>query len=406
MKPVWGLCLIAASLPASALETEGLVDLRLVRGDAERSWEQRALGKLRVDAEGDGLRLHQALIVGRQGLFDTVGATFVAHGYDDREGFADLSEAFLQWKPVPSGPWRNRVKLGAFFPAFSLENSGPGWSAPGMLSTSAINAWLGEEVRTLGAEWTLSRPGRFAGSDQDWDFVLGVFGWNDPAGALLAWRGWSVGERVTGLNERLDLARLPVWRPGGALPRQKPWVEPFTEIDDRLGYYTGLRYAWTDALKLSALHYDNRGEPTVIHDGQYAWATRYDQVAALWKPAEAWEVSAQALRGDTRMGRSIYRGVYAEYQAAYLLLARDDGQNRVSLRADRYSVDDEDMTPMDDNGEDGRAWALAWLRRWNESLDLGAEYLVVDSERPARAYLGRDAEAREQSLSLSLRWRF
>ena len=44
------------------------------------------------------------------------------------------------------------VKAGAFFPTISLENDDLGWTSPYTLTPSAINSWIGEELRTIGSE--------------------------------------------------------------------------------------------------------------------------------------------------------------------------------------------------------------------------------------------------------------
>ena len=50
------------------------------------------------------------------------------------------------------------MKAGAFFPTISLENDDIGWTSPYTLSASAINTWIGEELRTIGTEGTLRFP--------------------------------------------------------------------------------------------------------------------------------------------------------------------------------------------------------------------------------------------------------
>lgn len=58
----------------------------------------------------------------------------------------------------------------------ALESTGLGWTPSAGLSTSAGNAWIGEELRTLCIEATWSRPGRFLGSAHDWQVSAALAG--------------------------------------------------------------------------------------------------------------------------------------------------------------------------------------------------------------------------------------
>jgi hypothetical protein len=76
------------------------------------------------------------------------------HRLIDVGGRLDVTEVYLDWKPFPKNGWRWRTKFGAFYPPVSLENRAAGWASGYSLSSSAINTWLGEEFRTIGAEVT------------------------------------------------------------------------------------------------------------------------------------------------------------------------------------------------------------------------------------------------------------
>ena len=104
--------------------------------------------------------------------------------------------------------------------------------------------------------------------------------WNDPAGAILSWRGWALHDRQTGLFERLPLAPLPNFLEGGLYyPVQGAFDEPFVELDGRAGWYAAGEWRHLDRSVVRAIHYDNRGDPTVVEDGQWAWWTRFDRIA-------------------------------------------------------------------------------------------------------------------------------
>ena len=214
--------LVCTGWSVHAIEFRGLVDLRLGATDAERSWTRDGLDKTRFDRNAGSVRLGQAFLRADADLLDAVTASVVIGASDDRGRLIDITEAWLGWNPVPRSPWRTRVKVGAFFPATNLEidYDSIGWTPARTLSSSAINSWIGEELRTNGVELGLSRKGHALGSSHDVGFTAALFKGNDPAGSLLAWRGWSIGDRITGLTEPIRLADLPVYRPDGELPAQ------------------------------------------------------------------------------------------------------------------------------------------------------------------------------------------
>jgi hypothetical protein len=379
-------CLTAA--PLAMAELSGLIDLRAVNADNTKVWLYEGLGKQRFDDAHDGLKLGQAILDLRGNLSDTITGKLVFNGYDDRNGFADVTEAYLQWKPLPFESYRIKAKLGAFFPAISLENNGVGWSNPWMLSTSAINNWVGEELRTLGTELSWSHPGNLNNSPHDFDLSYALFTANDPATSLIAWRGWSIGDRVTGLTERLPLPDMPdVYGSTGIFDSQENSEKPFTEIDHHYGYYMGASYGYNNWVSVRALHYSNRGNPLGINDGQWSWLTSFNHFAVKVDFENDFSILTQIMRGKTRWGIEGY-GVNATYEAWYLLLSQAIGKHRISLRYDNFKMADKDHVPDDDNSEHGHAVALTWLVNLNESNQTGIEYLKILSTRAGREYLG------------------
>src|SRR5206468_4696320 len=107
----------------------------------------------------------------------------------------DALEAYLRYAPAADGKFSWSVKAGAFFPTISLENDDLGWTSPYTLTPSAINSWIGDELRTIGSEGTLRWKSDFG--------VLSLTGaltcCNDEAGVLIADRGWAMDDRPFGL---------------------------------------------------------------------------------------------------------------------------------------------------------------------------------------------------------------
>ena len=180
---------------------EGGIEFGYVSTSGYESWTEGFVGKLRHDS--DGLVLSRAYLDYSGKLADTLNAHIALEGYDDDLGSAiGFTEAYLEWRPVPRSPNRYRLKVGAFYPRISLENVEAGWRSPYTLNSSAINTWVAEELRTFGAELTLSRRPASLGGAHDFSVNAAVFMGNDPAGSLLAWKGWSVHDRQTRFGDK------------------------------------------------------------------------------------------------------------------------------------------------------------------------------------------------------------
>ncbi len=203
----------------------------------------------------------------------------------------DLTEAYLEYRPYPAGGWRSRVKIGAFYAPISLEHRAAGWTNPYLISSSAINTWVGEELRTIGAEYSLEWLGTRSGHDFDAGVVAGIYGYNDPAGILVASRGWALHDRQTTLfGEVGEAGNGPV--PGRVL---------FKEIDSRPGYYVGAQLRYLDRAELRFMHYDNRADPEEFDPGinDFAWLTYFDSIGLRVETAGGWTFISQWLRGET-----------------------------------------------------------------------------------------------------------
>ena len=385
-----------------ARDWSGLADARLVRSSAERSWTDGGMGKLRYDGGNDGLRLGQAVLRGDADVADTVSAVLIAQAADDRPHAVDITEAWLRWNPLPTGPWKASVRAGTFFPALSLENDGIGWTTTRTISSSAINSWIGEELRNQGVEVTLLRRGRMADSLHDIGVTATLLRANDPIGTLLTWRGWGVGDRISGLHEALPLADLPVYRADGMIPRQTRAIHPVRELDGRIGYQLGAHYGYAGQFTIDAVHYDNRGNPLTVVDGQYSWRTRFDHVAVGARVGQ-WTFFLQGVDGSTLMGAS---AAAVKLDAAYLMASHALAGGQVSLRVDRFVTRDIDVFPTDPNGEHGAAVALAYARPLTDAWSVIVEALAVDSTRAARTLVGDAPRQRERSLTTALRWHF
>ena len=303
----------------------------------------------------------------------------------------DLTEAYLEWRPWPSRYFRSRAKLGAFYPEISFENVLPSWRSPYSVSWSAVNSWLGEEIRTIGAEYRLDWLGQHNGGAFDVSAIVGVYGLDDPAGTLMATRGWALHDRQTTLFGR-------VGRPGEEVDIRRM----FAEIDHRPGYYAGAELAYRESATLRALHYDNRGDGTSVAPSLDAisWLTRFDSLGLQLTPTDHLTVIAQYLNGYTWINPFI--PFKWDFDAGFLLASYEQGRYRLTLRRDWFGM--QQVKGMGANRETGSAWTAAAMLHLDAHWSVAAEGLWVDSTLDYRSDAGLPPRAAERSLTLSLRY--
>jgi hypothetical protein len=392
---------------AAGHDAEIGIEVGYVHVDGYPSWTEGAHGKLRYD--DDGLVLHRAFADYHGRLTDTLSAHVVLEAYDDDLGrVVDFTEAYVEWRPLPRSATRYRVKLGMFYPRLSLENTDAGWSSPYTLNSSAINAWIAEEIRTTGIDLSVSHRPAALGGTHTFSVNVAAFGGNDPAGSLLSWKGWSVHERQTRPSDDLPLPPVPQLQPGGVFGHQEPYAEPLLELDDALGYFVSLEWRMGRQLLLRAARYDNEADPALFEKGQYGWYTEFDHVGV--QATLPWDLGlfAQWMGGSTVMGPWLgeWYPVDAEYDASYLMLTRAFDRHRVTVRYDDFSVTDNDEIPDDDNSESGHAWTAAYQYRVNDFATIAFEWLSIRTRRPAFAYFGSDTGVTERQAQLTARLRF
>jgi hypothetical protein len=408
----WAVVLVAMAAGAEEpsdsftnLTVKGLIDARLALTDDTRGWQDRGLGKTRYggDARGQSrviARLAEASLVIQSRLtWDLTAVALVTANARQRHGIEPI-EAFLSYKPAPTGAFSLRAKAGAFFPSISLENTNLAWTSPYTISSSAINTWIGEEVRTIGVEGSVV----FHGEGVEASLSAAGFGLNDPAGSVLAWRGWSIHDREPGLVDRLPLPRLSNFLPGGSAVGQADHVEPFEEVDHRLGVYASASVTVEDDLRFKLLLYGNNADDLAFDGRQYAWNTRFGAVSAAARVGEDWEVVAQAMAGNTTMATfPAFSVVDNDISSAFVLISREWNRHRFSARLETFDVHDRDWTPDDPNAEHGQALTLAYVFRPNTNQRLTFEALRVSSSRARRLDFGLPARARETQFQISYR---
>ena len=165
------------------LTVNGDIDLRWVHATGDTSYLNGGLGILRFDPDHEGLEFGRAFVAPTLRLTDvmTVHAVFDAYG-DYGGNPVDVSEFYLDVRPFPTTSVRWRARFGAFFMPVSLENRGIGWTDVYSITPSAVNTWLGEEFRTIGAEIEARWLGASSGYLGDVALVAGCVRLERPGG--------------------------------------------------------------------------------------------------------------------------------------------------------------------------------------------------------------------------------
>ena len=384
--------LLAAS-PVAAQDIDfdlsGFVDARVVDTSGDRTTFQGGLGKLQWNGNGGNFRavpeFDQALVAAAVGITPELRGFADARWDPNLRTQLDLLDAYLRWRPVSTGNWRWSVKAGAFFPPVSLENEGIGWTSPWSLTPSAIDSWVGDELRTLGGEAMLE----WRDGIDDVQVAGAVFGWNDPAGVQLAQRGWVFDDQPAGLFSDYRLTG------SGASPA---YAEIFHEIDNGPGWYGNVSWSHEGLGRVQVMRYDNEADASVENNGQYAWRTGFWSLGAATEFG-AVTLMAQGMIGQTAVAANTWNST-TDFHAAYVLLGWERDDWRVAIRLDQFGTRARQPIDLSEHG-----WApltaltfepLDWLR-------LTGEALVVESWRTERLLEGLPPRALETQLQFGAR---
>lgn len=400
MRRLWaplliGCACLAGEAPADDRFTlDGMLDLRYVYSNAEASYLNGGLGPLRFDADHDDLRLGRAMLAGSLRLTDIVSLHGVVDAYGDYPaGPIDVSELYLDVRPFPTNAVRWSAKIGAFFMPTSLENREVGWTSAYSITPSALNSWIGEEFRTVGAQLEGRWLGSSTGYYGDVSFVAAAYGWNDPAGTLIAQRGFALTDRPSNLVNNLG----------------RPTTDFYYEIDHKPGYYAGVIWRHHDALELRVLRYDNRGNPAATNaDGDGAWRTRFTTTGVRFEPVDAFTLLVQYLDGDTAIGADTLgeEQFLQTFHAAYALASFAWQRQRLTARYDSFGTHQDTGFYGPPADQAGHSWTMAWSYDLPGHWQLIAEWIRVNSSFPPRANLGEPVASTDTQVQAALRYRF
>jgi hypothetical protein len=223
-----------------------------------------------------------------------------------KRGHAGVVEAYLQQKLD-----HFRFKEGAFFLPASRENIDDLWESPYSITPSALNSWMGEELRPIGVDASYTTHGFLAGAT--------LFRGNDTFGALPAARGWDIRDDWTTLGEHLPVD-------------DTYFSSVSAETDGRLGW--SARGRWNNehsTIQLTRI--DNRSD-AMEHGELFNWSTQFDIAGADYTAGD-WTAAAESGWGRTTI--IVFGTPYpTDIRASYALLSRRFDGARATLRVESF----------------------------------------------------------------------
>ena len=372
---------------------EGRIEANAVAATHADSWQSKGIGLSRT--EHNSLNLQQSFVKAKVAFNKDWRFTAVLNAYTDGEKHLGLTQAFARYKPIVPNTIKFSARLGFFYPSMSIENTANGWLSPYSYTQSAINSWIGEELRVLGAEASWSLNGRKQRSPWSWRVNLAAYKGNDPLGSLLTWRGFAMHNRQSLHHSRVQFANIPSVINSTTF-ESPTWLAPFSEIDGKIGVYAGMHISYLRQTNLRYYFYDNRANPLAVNKQRlYAWRTKFHSLALQHQLSSAWRFMAQYMDGDTLMGDN---QVQADYLAWYAAISHTAGKHRFTARYDNYKVYENDSLPEDPNNSNGSGLTLNWQWQFSKRIEWGIEWHQHKSTVSNRALLNAPVYLRQSQL--------
>lgn len=410
----FNLLIIAVSVAQAAeFSAHGIVDMRAsYTNSVDKSYLNGGQGKFATD---DGYQLYLAQTGADLSVTWENGLSIhaVLNSFQDPSDFAaGISEAYLKYRSLPNQQgYRLQLKAGIFYPDISLENNAYAWASRDTLNSSTLNTWIGEEIRALGGQIKVTRLGKFNNNNFDLSLSASAFLNNDPAGALLAWHGWTMSSRQTLWGEKQPLPWFPAR--DTVFVSQAADSDPFLEIDNKLGYHLNAQWKLRQQGSLSLGYYDNRAIPYKVEKGQYGWDTKFIHAGLRWRLTPYLALTSQFLSGNTLMQspekldmvNNDFYNLFASLSYRWLNLLNNN-KHKSTLRIEHFTITDNDNTVGDNNNENGQAYTLSHQYRLSKQWFVLTEVNIIDSHRPARAYENDKIDLIEQQYQIALRYFF
>jgi len=391
-------------LSPETLSVTGTVSLAAT--DGEESWVDRGFGKLSTSGERDDFRvtplLSEANLIWRPRFSWALSANVVGTFQGGERNEAGISEAFLSYKPMRGANTRLSARAGLMWPPVSLEHEGADWHVRDTITPSAINSWIGEEVRPLTLEGTF---GTNVG-DHKLTATAALFAANDTAGTLLAFRGWALHNRRTLAFNKQPLPPFEPEDEGYQAPFTHPLLDVGPGFAERPGYYAKIVWQPPIPVRFELFRYDNRANPhDVNEDMEWGWRTHFNNLG-IAADIEGTQIRAQAMTGRTRMGFEEpplgRHWIDMRFRSAFVLVSRSIGKFGIAGRLETFETRHRGSWWDEEYDEDGWAATLAGKREWGPFTGL-VELIHVSSDNPAREHVQLESRQKQTRLQADLR---
>ena len=387
---------------SDAFEISG--DVRLVGVDGEKSWVDGGFGKLRSGSDGDFRvqpQLGNVSLVWKPQFSWSLGAVVVGEVRGGQRTDAGLSQAYLTFRPMRSAKLAFSARAGLMWPPVSLEHEGLDWHVKDSITPSAINSWIGEEVRPLAAEGSVTAT---FGAHQV-RATGAVIAANDTSGTLLTFRGWALHDRTTLAFRRQPLPPLDDYIAAYQAPYTHPLLDVGPGFAHRPGYYAKLAWQPPAPVRIELFHYDNRANPEAVDANlEWGWRTRFDNAGLIAKLGSGAELKAQAMQGRTRMGYADEgrHWINNRFRAAYVLLTRPFGSIVGTARVDAFDTRNRGSDVDEEYDEHGWSATVAARRDWRHFTGF-IELLHVWSENGSREHADEPPRQEQTQLQAQIR---
>jgi hypothetical protein len=361
---------VATTAGAQSFQLHGFLTAREAYVNAQRSWLQGGAG--RFDVGADTVNDHKLVNTYNAQLgFDwTPMSWFLVHAdgvarHQQSGQVAGKRVGLIQaYADAFNDHWR--VRAGEFWLPTSRENTDPLWTSKYTITYSALNSWMAQEVRPIGADLQWS-PSFYVTAG------VTAFRGNDTMGTLLAARGWTFDNYLAAYGENLPTPEPALTRPFGQ------------DLDGKNGYAERIRVSLPERALLQFTHIDNRATlaPGPVK-GQEPWLTRFNIVSAEVGSTAPTTVATEWMRGSTAVG--FPGGSFTmNFDTVYILGSHKFGHERLSARIERFTTSDASHSVPDFAREHGHAFTFAWMHETNPHSRAGLEYCRVSGDRPPLA---------------------
>jgi len=383
-------------------QTTGIVQAGYVASDNQKSFLNKGTGVLRHDE--NSFILQQAVLQVDSTWTSSLSSKLVLNAYTDGDQNFAPSQVQLKYQPITNTDIKYKLRVGMFYPELSVENTDTGWLSPDTYTQSAINSWFGEELRIFGIEASLFKSGRRSASPWSWDARMGLYKGNDPIGTLIAWRGFALHDRQSLFDERVEFAPYPFVVSDQGI-NHPSWLEPFHELDGRIGAYLGVHLSYLRRTEFKYYRYDNFADPNAVNSQRlYAWRTKFHSLAVNHQLNKNWQVKSQLLQGSTLMGNYF---VHVDYFAGFLQSSYSfSTTSKVTARLDVFDVSERDDIPEDVNTSFGHAITLNYQYIINQHWRIGSEIHFNKNAALNRESLGITPHQYEKQWLLIIDYRF